>query len=103
MDLVLETRIASILPYLDEYQVRIYLAAEAKSLGWGGVSKISELSKISRPTIHVGLKDLAQGVVDKRIRRVGGGRKKLIAIQPALLSKLQALVEAHTMGNPMNA
>ena len=36
MDLVLETRIASILPYLDEYQVRIYLAAEAKSLGWGG-------------------------------------------------------------------
>ena len=103
MDLVLETRIASILPYLDEYQVRIYLAAEAKSLGWGGVSKISELSKISRPTIHVGLKDLAQGVVDKRIRRVGGGRKKLIAIQPALLSKLQALVEPHTMGNPMNA
>ena len=40
-DTVIKERIATILPLLNERQSRVYLAAEAKSIGWGGKSKIA--------------------------------------------------------------
>ena len=35
----LKIRIEKILPILNENQRRIYLAAEAESIGWGGITK----------------------------------------------------------------
>lgn len=55
-DQELEQKFASILPLLDERQRRLLLAAEARSLGYGGVSKISKTSGISRVTIQAALK-----------------------------------------------
>ena len=37
-----------------------------------------------------------------RIRKVGGGRKKVLVHQPQMLQAIQSLVSPHTMGNPMN-
>jgi hypothetical protein len=38
----IKIRISAILPYLNEKQSRLYLAAEAKSYGWGGKSKLRD-------------------------------------------------------------
>jgi transposase len=102
IETVIETRINAILPFLNELQKRIYLNAEAKSLGFGGIAKISKISKISRTTIRKGGKDILENSHENRIRKEGGGRKKHIDKQPNLLLKIKELVEPHTMGNPMN-
>ena len=101
-DSVIQERIEAILPLLNERQSRIYLAAEVKSLGWGGVSKISKLSKVSRPTIAKGRQETQEAILGNRIRKQGGGRKSVLVNQPDLLLKIKSLVEPHTMGNPMN-
>ena len=38
-------RILTMLPILDEYQRRIFLASEAQMLGYGGISCIKELQE----------------------------------------------------------
>jgi transposase len=97
-------RISAILPYLNEKQSRLYLAAEAKSYGWGGKSKIARLSGVSRLLIARGIKELEcpEGQSNKnRIRGKGAGRKKEIDRQSDLLSALEDIVEPHTVGDPM--
>ncbi|GHT90632.1 hypothetical protein FACS1894122_01400 [Alphaproteobacteria bacterium] len=47
----LTTRIEAILSTLNEYQRRRYLSAEAKAIGYGGVSLVSRLSGASRQTL----------------------------------------------------
>ena len=52
------TRINSMLPALNEYQRRRYLATEAKAIGHGGISLVSRLSGMSVPTLHEGVREL---------------------------------------------
>ncbi|MEG1726179.1 MAG: ISAzo13 family transposase [Anaerovoracaceae bacterium] len=106
LDLI-KTRIDSVLPMLDERQRRIYLATEARSLGWGGKSIISKLASVARRTIAQGEKDLlissnSEKLSNGRIRKEGGGRKKVIDLQPEILQEIEQIVNPHTMGNPMN-
>ena len=104
-DDVIKTRIEMVLPILDEYQRRIYLAAESHSIGWGGKSKIAQLSSSTRRTIAKGEKELVNSQNDSkqnRVRKKGGGRKKIIELQPDMLKAIDNLVSPHTMGNPMN-
>jgi hypothetical protein len=42
---------------LDEKQYRLCLAAEAKSLGWGGMSQIAKVTHSSRNTISTGIEE----------------------------------------------
>jgi hypothetical protein len=53
-DETIKDRIKTMLSYLDEKQSRIYLAAEAKSQGWGGKSKIARISGVNRMLITRG-------------------------------------------------
>jgi hypothetical protein len=101
---IIKMRIETILPILNERQRRIYLLAEAQSIGWGGKSKIAQLSSVTRRTIAKGATDLleAEDVAMKHIRKAGGGRKKVIEHQPELLQAIEDIVSPHTMGNPMN-
>jgi hypothetical protein len=46
------------LPLFNERQRGIFLASEAKALGFGGVSAIRKISGVSRMTITLGLKEL---------------------------------------------
>lgn len=103
-DLIIKERIDTILPLLNERQSRIYLAAEAKSIGWGGKSKIAKFSHTSRRTIAKGQKEgqNQENKLTNRIRKEGGGRKKTIDKNPEILLKIKDLVEPHTMGDPMN-
>jgi hypothetical protein len=100
-DTVLAEKLGAVLPYLNERQRRLVLAAEARALGHGGVARVARATGISRGTIHQGLRDLAgPAVAPERVRRPGGGRPSLRARDPSLLRDLEALVEPDTRGDP---
>jgi hypothetical protein len=93
-------------PVMDERMRRQWAAAEASTLGWGGVTTVSAATGLARNTIATGLRELehrrahpADAVV-ARLRRVGGGRKPLTEIDPGLLQALDALVDPATRGHP---
>jgi DNA-binding phage protein len=70
----LAQKLLTILPHLNEKQRRLVLAAEARSLGYGGVSQVARATGISRPTIHQGLRELdTNEELKPGIRRAGGG------------------------------
>jgi hypothetical protein len=45
-------------PLLDERRLRLYVAAEALTLGYGGTTLVSQATGVSRPTITAGCKEL---------------------------------------------
>jgi Rhodopirellula transposase DDE domain len=88
---------------LDERARRRWAAVESLSLGWGGIAAVSAATGLSPKTIRLGRRELeAKQGTDKprRIRRAGGGRKKLTAQDAQLLPALEALVEPATRGDP---
>jgi len=103
--LALQTRIEDVLPTLNEYQRRRYLAAEAKAIGHGGVSLVSRLSGITHPTIATGVKELNNPntipLPIGKSRKPGGGRKTIQSNQPDILNALKNLIEPHTKGDPI--
>jgi hypothetical protein len=103
--LALQTRIEAVLPTLNEYQRRRYLAAEAKAIGHGGIVLVSRLSGVTCPTIIAGIKELNNPNTNLpqpgRSRKSGGGRKTVQSSQPDILNALKDLVEPHTKGDPM--
>jgi len=90
---------------LDERRRRQWAAAEARELGWGGVTTVAEATGLSRMTITTGLRELTlpakkRAMEGTRIRRPGGGRKPLTQIDPDLLTVLESLIEPTTRGDP---
>jgi len=100
-DAVLVQKYATLLPQLDERQRRLLLAAEARALGRGGISRVARAAGVSRPTIQRGLVELDQPAPAARVRRPGGGRRQRER-DPALLAALEALVEPDTRGDPLS-
>ena len=94
-------KLAIVLPHLNEKQRRLLIAAEAKTLGWGGISKVAKATGVSRVTIHKALTEIAgKKIIAERIRKPGGGRKDITAYHPNILEKLEALVDPVTRGDP---
>ena len=86
---------------LDERLRRLWAAAEARALGRGGVTMVSAATGISRRAIHLGLRELREPPMPgRRIRREGGGRKRLVDQDPALADDLERLIEPLTRGDP---
>ena len=78
-------------------------AAEARSIGRGGVSRVARIVGLSRPTIIRGVKELeSTNVLGVRVRRAGGGRKKTQDKNPAILADLERLIEMSSRGDPMS-
>ena len=98
----MEERIKTMMPLLDEKQRRIFLASEAMSYGYGGISKVSGISGVSMPTIRQGIKEIrtGQSVENGRIRKAGGGRKSVEDIYPEILEKVKEIVDGNTYGSP---
>jgi hypothetical protein len=97
-------RFAELSPVLDERGRRLWAAAEARAIGYGGVSLVATVTGVSRRAIHAGLQELAAGATTfmprGRARRPGGGRKPLTQLQPRLKEALDALVEPTCRGDP---
>ena len=98
---ILKQKFAAILPILDEKQQRLVAAAEAKALGYGGVSQVAAASGIARTRIHRGLEELDRPLED-RIRAEGGGRKRTHRDDKKLVTAIKKMVEDTTRGDPMS-
>jgi transposase len=94
-------KLAIVMPHLNEKQRRVLMAAEAKMLGWGGISKVAKATGVSRVTIHKALSEVeGKKVIAERVRKPGGGRKDILEYHPEILEKLEALVDPVTRGDP---
>jgi hypothetical protein len=96
-------RFQQLLASLDERQRRLWAAAEASALGYGGVSLVARATGVSRRAIHAGLAELAcpaDLLPLGRVRQPGAGGKPLTQAQPGLLAALDALVEPTCRGDP---
>ena len=87
-------------PHLNEKAKRLWAACQARDVGWGGVSAVSNATGLSRVTIHLGLTDLEFPSDSDRIRKEGGGRKKITEKFPKLLHEVESLIEPLTRGDP---
>jgi hypothetical protein len=97
------TKLKTVLPHLNEKQRRLLLAAEAKALGRGGISRVAQATGVSRVTIYKALKEIKYPpFVSERIRKPGGGRKGIDVYHPDLLRELESLVDPVTRGDPMS-
>lgn len=88
---------------LNEKQWRHYLAMEALKIGWGGINQVMIASGADFKTIKRGISEMQNLDLyhpGDRIRKKGGGRKKLTSFQPQLT---QAIIQiADPKGSPTN-
>ena len=76
---------------LDERTQRLWAGAEANSFGHGGTRIVSQATGLSEVTIRLGRRELASSQTQpatqsrQRIRRPGGGRKRITANHTELL------------------
>ena len=89
---------------LDERGRRRWAAAEARSLGWGGVTAVAKATGISDRTIRNGIAELddPQAPTAHHQRKTGGGRRRREEEEPDLIEALEALVEPVARGDPMS-
>src|SRR3989442_13336142 len=78
---------------LDERARRRWGAAEARSLGWGGIQAVAGATGLSDRTIRNGIKELddPDALAASQQRRSGGGRKRRESEQPHLIEAPQKL------------
>ena len=105
MEITIQEKYMSLKSVLDEQSRRLWAATEAKSLGHGGISIVSRVTGLSRTTIHLGIKNIADPAYHStkeigRIRSSGGGRKPITETDPTVLTDLEHLVEPSTRGDP---
>lgn len=96
----LKQKLAGVLPFLNEKQRRVLAAAEAKSYGRGGIQTVARLTGMCRQTIYRGLEDLEAGESSERVRKPGGGRKKLKNQDMKLVESIEELIDPVTRGDP---
>jgi len=89
---------------LDERARRRWGAAEARSLGWGGIEAVAAATGLSDRTLRNGIKELDDPTAPSATqqRRSGGGRRSRELEQPGLVDALENLVESGTRGDPMS-
>ena len=98
----LKGKLTQLTAHLDERGRRLVLAAEAQSIGWGGIAAVHRATGVARSTIARGIRDLARPPLKdrRRIRRPGGGRPRTVAKDPTLQTDFEALVEPGARGDP---
>lgn len=106
----LRAKFMKVLPALNELGRRLWAAAEAEAIGWGGISLVAKATGMSRATIRSGMRApkgqdrSAAGMIvaPDRLRAPGGGRKPLPERDATLLHDLEELVAPATRGDPMS-
>lgn len=92
-------------PSMDERRRRLWAAAEARSIGRGGISIVSEATGLARNTIVAGVSEIAGSgpvLAPESVRREGAGRRFLRDIDETLLADLNSLIEPTSRGDPQS-
>ena len=88
-----------LMEHFNEREQRLYAATQALKYGYGGMSKVHTELGLDFKTISKGIKDLSSPPLLNRIRKVGGGRKKKVFLQPEIKEKIEKMI--HPSGNPV--
>jgi len=99
----IQKRFALLESLMDERQIRAFAGAEAKAYGRGGIRAVSKATGLAINTVRRGIQELeihSGGEPIARVRKLGGGRKKLREKDSALVSSIDALIEPYTRGDP---
>ena len=96
-------RYDAVRPHLTERQCRVWLGAEARELGSGGVRVVADAAGVSPDTVRRGRDELddPQPLEVGRSRVPGGGRKRAGELDPGLAGALDKLVDPDSRGDPM--
>ena len=89
---------------ISEKEKRRYAALEASKLGHGGQRYICTLLGCSPTTLRVGREEIVHGsnVPRDRIRRPGGGKKRIMEKIENIDEIFLEIVKDHTAGSPMD-
>jgi hypothetical protein len=94
-------RFGLLVVHLDERSKRLWAAAEAIALGYGGTEAVVRATGIAATTIRCGVADLGAGeVLEGRVRRSGGGRRRIVDADPGVLEDLDRLADDGERGDP---
>lgn len=102
----LRTKFEALAPYMDEKLKRLWAGTEAVVLGSGGVDEVAFATGLSAKTIRAGIRELWQPweetcqKTSRRVRRAGGGRKRLVETDSSLIEELEELIDPATCGHP---
>ena len=104
MDKILEikNKFDKIKHSLNECSRRLWAASEASAIGKSGIATVYQATGIAQTTIYRGIAELQSGksTTVGKIRKSGGGRKKLESIHDNLLAKIEKIVAPETRGDP---
>ena len=100
----LASRFEVLKPHLNERQRRLWLGAEARELGSGGVAVVARAVGVAGDTVRRGRAELEDPAAPcyPRSRLPGGGRKRAEATDAGLVAALDKLVDPVTRGDPMS-
>lgn len=102
---IIQSKYKRLSPHLNERTRRCWAATEAEAFGWGGVTIVCQATGIDAATVRTGRREINQEIAAAplhRIRRQGGGRKKLAEKDPGLLQAIDALIKPHAAGSPVS-
>jgi hypothetical protein len=101
LEATIVAKYVAVAPVLNERGRRLWAAAEARAIGFGGDSLVSAATGLARDTIRSGRREIDAGVeTTGRIRRVGAGRPSIEKTQAGLVQALEQLVDPLTRGDP---
>ncbi len=88
----------------NEVQRRRLAAVKALELGRGGLLKVCKLTGMSHHTVIKGIGEIKDGKRKPltRLRKKGGGRKRIIEKDPAIKNEIRRILEENTAGDPMS-
>jgi len=94
----------ALLPRVDERARRLVLGMAAQAAGEGGTRAVAALTGMAPQTVARGAAELASGQDPPagRVRRPGGGRRRLAQADPGLLPALEALIGDAMRGDPQS-
>src|SRR5215468_2580374 len=105
MERIIRDKFIALESIFDEHSRRLWAGTEAKALGYGGQALVAKATGLSRHTVHAGLRALERTPAQHtgsatRVRRPGGGRKRLSEHDPLLVAHLDALGAPTSRGDP---
>src|SRR5665648_740455 len=89
---------------LNEKDRRQYAAIEAIKFGHGGQKYISSMLGCHFQTVMAGINEITNGtdIPEERIRKPGGGRKKIIETEENIDEVFLEILKNHTAGSTMD-
>ena len=88
----------------NEVQRRRLAGIRAIEIGRGGLLRVCKLTGMSHHTIIKGMKEVRNTKKQQtvRLRKEGGGRKKIIEKNPNVKKEIENILEENTAGDPMS-